>query len=164
MKTVLAPIDFSRVSDRVVERAIALARATDARLVLLHVVAPIPVIGKNLALTVTGAELLDAADKNAARRLAKLQRSLREDGVTAHVVHVIGDPRECIIEQAERLTASYIVIGSHGHSAFYDLIVGSTTSGVLKRAACPVVIVPSGVNGSREVKVATTEPAETVAV
>jgi nucleotide-binding universal stress UspA family protein len=33
-------------------------------------------------------------------------------------------------------------MGSHGHTAFYDLLVGSTTHGVLMRANCPVVIVP----------------------
>jgi universal stress protein A len=153
MKTVLAPIDFSPVSERVVERAIALARATGARLVLLHIVAPLPIIGKNLALTAVGAELAAAAEKGAANKLAKLQRSLRDEGVTAHAVHVRGDPRECIVEQAERLTADYIVIGSHGHTAFYDLLIGSTANGVLKRASCPVVIEPHGV---REVSCAAT--------
>jgi nucleotide-binding universal stress UspA family protein len=150
MKTVLAPIDFSNVSEHVIARAIELARATGARLVLLHVVAPFPIFGKNLELTVTGAELAAAAEKTAANKLVKLQRSLRDDGVTAHIVHVRGDPRECIIEQTERLTADYIVIGSHGHTAFYDLLVGSTTSGVLKRASCPVVIVPHGAIESTE--------------
>jgi nucleotide-binding universal stress UspA family protein len=144
MKTVLAPIDFSSVSERVIETATALARATGARLVLLHVVAPWPIIGKNLALTLTGAELAAVAEKGAAKKLSLLQRSLRDDGVTAHAVHVSGDPRVCILEQAERLTADYIVIGSHGHTAFYDLLVGSTANGVLKRTSCSIVIVPHG--------------------
>jgi universal stress protein A len=34
------------------------------------------------------------------------------------------------------------VLGSHGHTAFYDLLVGSTAAGVLKHAPCPVVVVP----------------------
>jgi nucleotide-binding universal stress UspA family protein len=53
-----------------------------------------------------------------------------------------GAPIGLIVEQAKKLEADYIVMGSHGHSAFYDLLVGSTTHGVLKRAKCPVVIVP----------------------
>lgn len=144
MKTVLAPIDFSAVSRRVIDHAIALARETDARLVLLHVVAPIPNVRDNLALAVTGAEYTVAAQKDAAKALSALQRSLRDEGVTAHAIHAMGDPRETIVEQAERLMADYIVMGSHGHTAFYDLIVGSTATGVLKHAACPVVIVPPG--------------------
>jgi len=35
------------------------------------------------------------------------------------------------------------VLGSHGHTAFYDLLVGSTTHGILLRAKCPVLIVPA---------------------
>jgi nucleotide-binding universal stress UspA family protein len=35
------------------------------------------------------------------------------------------------------------VMGSHGHTALYDLLVGSTTHGVLMRAICPVVIIPA---------------------
>ena len=142
MKTVLAPIDYSPVSERVIEGAIELARVMDARLVLLHVAAPLPIIGKNLALTITGAELAAAAEKASAKKLTALQRALRDEGVTAHAVHATGNPCERIIEQAERLGADCIVIGSHGHTAFYDLLVGSTTSGVLKGAPCPVVILP----------------------
>jgi hypothetical protein len=39
----------------------------------------------------------------------------------------------------------HYVIGSHGHTAFHDLLVGGTASGVLKRATCPVVVVPAPV-------------------
>jgi nucleotide-binding universal stress UspA family protein len=62
--------------------------------------------------------------------------------VTAETVHVVGSPVPEIIEQAKTCAADYIVIGSHGHTAFYDLLVGSTANGVLKRAKCPVLIVP----------------------
>jgi nucleotide-binding universal stress UspA family protein len=34
-------------------------------------------------------------------------------------------------------------MGSHGHTALYDLIAGSTTTRVLKGAPCPVVVVPA---------------------
>jgi nucleotide-binding universal stress UspA family protein len=47
-------------------------------------------------------------------------------------------------------------MGSHGHGAFYDLLVGSTTQGVLKRATCPVVIVPT----SKKKKAAKKKPAK----
>ena len=143
MNTILAPIDFSSITDRVVARAIALARATDARLVLLNVVSPIPIFGSSLArTTITGAELMAAAERRAANKLSRLQRTLHEDGVTAQATQISGTPVECILEQAQKLAANYIVLGSHGHTAIYDLFVGSTAGGVLKRATCPIVIVP----------------------
>ena len=53
----------------------------------------------------------------------------------------IGAPIQHIVRQAA--SADYVVMGSHGHTALYDLLVGSTTHGVLMRAKCPVVIVPA---------------------
>ncbi len=140
MKTVLAPIDFSLVSRRVVDEAISVARAIGGRLVLLNVITPLPVLSESAEGEPEG--FTTRAEKNAASRLAELQKQLRDEGVTAHAVHRIGPAGERILEQAERLEANYIVMGSHGHGAFYDLIVGSTTMRVLKQAVCPVVIVP----------------------
>jgi len=47
-----------------------------------------------------------------------------------------------ILAQAGALRADYIVMGSHGHAALYELLAGSTAHGVLLKAACPVVVVP----------------------
>jgi nucleotide-binding universal stress UspA family protein len=56
-------------------------------------------------------------------------------------VQCVGAPIQHIVRQAA--TADYVAMGSHGHTALYDLLVGSTTHGVLMRAKCPVVIVPA---------------------
>jgi nucleotide-binding universal stress UspA family protein len=47
-----------------------------------------------------------------------------------------------ILEQAESLRADLIVIGSHGRSGFERLLLGSITEKVLRKARCPVVVVP----------------------
>ena len=57
-------------------------------------------------------------------------------------IQLIGDPVGVILEQAAQLPADYIVMGSHGHSVLYDCVVGSTAAGVVKRAECPVMLVP----------------------
>ena len=149
MKTVLAPIDFSPISSRVIDQAIAVARAIGGRLVLLTVVPPPPVLASEYTDTSAAAEVARQADKETAARLAALQKKLRDSGVTAHAVHQIGAPGPRIAEQAERLEADYIVMGSHGHGAFYDLIVGSTTTRVLKEAKCPVIVVPAAAGAGR---------------
>ena len=143
MKTVLAPIDFSHTCERVISSAITLARAMNARLVLLTVVPRIDVEGCTLSLTLAAADLAVEAEKDIARRLTRLQRSLRDDGVTAHVAHVSGDPRSCILEQAKQLSANYVVMAAHKDRAFDRAIIGGTASGVLRRATCSVVIIPN---------------------
>jgi nucleotide-binding universal stress UspA family protein len=154
MKTILAPIDFSATTPFVVEEAIQLARATAARLVLLHVVPPLALGSGEAELAESGAGLESRAESDASRRLAELQQSLRVNGVVAHAVLRRGPAGPSIVRQADRLLADYIVIGSHGHTAFYDLIVGSTTTRVLKEATCRVVIVPPGVKASRKQRTA----------
>jgi nucleotide-binding universal stress UspA family protein len=143
MKTILAPIDFSPVSDAVVAEAARLARGLNGRVVLLTVTQPPVMVSEYAPLLENIAELTAAGEKNAARQLAKLEDRLRTDFVSAESLQFTGTPITHIVEQAESLRADYIVMGSHGHTALYDLLVGSTTHGVLMRAKCPVVIVPA---------------------
>jgi nucleotide-binding universal stress UspA family protein len=144
MKTILVPIDFSKVTDSVVAEAAGLARCLDARLILLHVTEPKVAVVDFAVVALSVAQVNEAAVKSAAARLEPLQRQIADRGVPAEIRSVSGLPAEEIPAQASALGADYVVIGSHGHRAIYDVLVGSTTSGVLKRAACPVVVVPAG--------------------
>ena len=87
-------------------------------------------------------EVMAAGERNAARRLAELEGRARTAQVPVESVQLNGPPIRTILDQATQLGADYIVMGSHGHTALYDLLVGSTTHGVLLRATCPVVITP----------------------
>lgn len=40
------------------------------------------------------------------------------------------------------LDAELLVLGSHGHGAFHDALVGSTSLHVIRHAPCPVVLLP----------------------
>ena len=151
MKTILVPVDFSKVSDAVVNEAAALARALDARVLLLTVVQSPAVLGE-YASAVDIAEITAAGEKNAARQLDKLADKLKKQLINTERVQLTGPPVMHIIEQAEKNEADYIVMGSHGHTALYDLLVGSTTHGVLMRSKCPVMVVPAVKNESKQRK------------
>lgn len=142
MKTILAPVDFSSATDAVVAEAARLAVAIEGRVVLLSVIQP-PVITTEYApLMENIAEITAAGEKSAAKHLARLQDVLQQQSVPTETVQLNGAPVQHIIEQAKKFVADYIVMGSHGHTALYDLLVGSTTHGVLLRTSCPVVIIP----------------------
>ncbi len=142
MKTILAPVDFSGATDAVIAEATALARALDGQVVLLTVIQPPAITNEYSALMDNLAEIVAAGEKNAAKRLAQLEAKLQGEKIPVETVQLNGPPIRVIVEQAKKLDADYIVMGSHGHTALYDLLVGSTTHGVLMRAACPVVITP----------------------
>lgn len=143
MKTILVPVDFSGISASVVEQAILLAKALAAKVVLLNVLQPPVIMSEYGPFLENIGEIMAVGEKAAAKRLAQLQGQFTTEGVAAEFLQFTGAPVPNILKQAEQLGADYIVMGSHGHTAFYDLLVGSTTHGVLLRSPCPVVIVPA---------------------
>jgi nucleotide-binding universal stress UspA family protein len=50
------------------------------------------------------------------------------------------------------LDAELLVLGSHGHGAIHDTLVGSTSRHVIRHATCPVVILPDPHHVKRELK------------
>ena len=142
MNTLLVPIDFSDASQYVIAEAVVLARAAKSRLLLLHVVQP-PVVVSDYGLLIENiAQLTVEAEKDASARLTQLKAKLVARGIPTEVMLRTGSPVFHILEQAKKKTVSHIVIGSHGHTAFFDLLIGSTASAVLKRADRPVLVVP----------------------
>lgn len=140
MKTILAAVDFSPAGAAVVPHAKALARAFNARVVLLTVVQP-PIITSDYSVLMENVvEITAIGEKAASVRLAKLRTVLAKDIKVVVTEQATGSPAQAIVDAAKKMKADYIVMGSHGHTALYDLVVGSTTHGVLKRAPCPVVI------------------------
>jgi universal stress protein A len=139
--TILAATDFSPVTKAVVAQAIALTRGRRARIVLLHVVNPPGLAGTPEGIFTEMVPLLAAMHESGSRKLKKWKEYLVYRGLRIQTVMREGFPAHEIAKEAQRVSAKYVIVGSHGHSGIYDLLVGSTASGVLKRAKCPVVIV-----------------------
>ncbi|HUK82380.1 MAG TPA: universal stress protein [Verrucomicrobiae bacterium] len=56
---------------------------------------------------------------------------------------VCGHPETEILTQCEKAGADLIVMGAYGHTRIRELIIGSTTSHVLRKATVPVLLVRS---------------------
>lgn len=142
MKTFLVPVDFSAVTQEVIDTAVSFARAFEGHVALIHVVQP-PVVTSEFALPVDVLqEALSAGEKAAKEKMNGFAEMLREAGLTCNMRVVHGPPVAMIREEADRVKADYIIMGSHGHGKLYDFLVGSTASGVIKKAKCGVIIVP----------------------
>lgn len=140
--TVLVPVDLSAASDGVVDQAAALARAMGAGAVLLHVEPPDPAfLGYAAGPQNVRDEVAHKVRQDDAR-LHSLRDRMHAAGVEVDCLLTQGPTVDKILSESDRLDATYIVVGSHGHGAFYDLVVGSVCDGVVRRATRPVVIVP----------------------
>lgn len=145
MKTILVPLDLSAATVRVCDAACDLAKLTGSRLILLHIVQPPPVVMSEVYAFDDGqlTDLMTGAKKIAAHKLQALERRCEKRGVLVTAVQRTGAPVAAILAKAVSTRAGCIVMGTHGHGAIYDLLVGSTTHGVMKKAPCPVLVVPS---------------------
>lgn len=145
MKRILVGVDYSDVSDRAVASAMQWAADLKAAVHLLHVIPPAPPLivyaSPGGGIPVPTATLPDTRKETA--RLKAVSRRLRRKGVEVGEEVVEGHVIDEILAAAERVDAEAIVVGSHGHSALYELLVGSVTEGILRRTRRPVWVVPS---------------------
>ena len=140
---ILALIDFSDVTKSVVEASTNLARAMDLEIIFLHVGEPDPdFVGYEAGPeTVRDSVAHELADEH--RSVEHIAAQVSASGVACRPMMVQGPTIDVAIEQAEKHSAAWIVLGSHGHGALFNLLVGSVSEGVMRRANCPVVVVPS---------------------
>lgn len=141
--TILVPVDFSDVTPRVVETAKRYARAFRSRIVLLHICEPEPdFVGYEPGPMVVREHTASAMRANQ-QTLDALKARFVEPDLEMLALQIQGPAVEKILHEAKEQDAGLIVMGSHGHGAIYNLLVGSVTEGVLKAVPCPVLIVPS---------------------
>ena len=147
IERILCPVDFSPDSRRALDYALALAERFGAKVTVLHVVANTPLVDVIPSIGGGGIQpmILSDADRHAV--LDHLQSFLPPGASTTSTsLEVIdaADVRAEILAQAQALDANLIVLGSHGRSGFEHLLLGSTTERVLRKAHCPVLVVPHG--------------------
>jgi nucleotide-binding universal stress UspA family protein len=160
MKRILVPIDFSGAVPGVIALARQLAKALHAEIHLVHVkeltaAAVQGTLGYGLAgmpelapMSGVPATVFDPMpqpmpeDEGQKSKLAQWQKEIAQDGIKVSLHEPTGAVAEEILNQADILNADLIVMGTHGHGAMYNLLVGCATKGVLKHSTRPVLLVP----------------------
>lgn len=142
MKEIVAAIDFSPVTAKVVHTAGTLARALAARVHLVHVVGPEPdFIGYEVGPQSVRDRLAEKYHGEH-RQIQELAGSLRAGGADVTALLIQGRTVEKVVELARRVGAQLIVVGSHGHRTLRRVLLGSTSEGILREGRVPVLIVP----------------------
>jgi len=142
MATILVPVDFSDATPYVVGEAERLATAFSGEICLLNVVEPAAqMVGGDPGFDMVQMPL-KVDTKAQERQLAELEDAISEKGIAVRSAVKTGFAVDEILGQIGEQSASYVVLGSHGHGALYHLFAGGVVTGVLKARACPVVVVP----------------------
>ena len=142
MKKILAAIDFSPLSDGIINQAATLAKALSAHVVLVHVAAPDPdFVGYEV-----GPQYIRDARADVLREehrdLQTLADSLRGQGVEAEAIFAQGPTVETLLEASDRFGVELVIMGSHGRGAALRALLGSVSTEVIRRSSVPVLVMP----------------------
>jgi nucleotide-binding universal stress UspA family protein len=143
LRTIVLPTDFSGCANYALPYAAAIARATNATIICVHVVEPIvPAVGyTGLAEPLPIADISEQLEDSAERELPKLGECDECAGLNVEEVMVHGDAAAEIVRVAEERGADLIVISSHGRTGLGRILFGSTAEAVVRHASCPVLVV-----------------------
>jgi nucleotide-binding universal stress UspA family protein len=152
-QSILVPLDFSPIGERLLAVAASLASALGTKLHLLHAYDVEELYGVPPLSEDTRAEL--SQYRRYARRsaLEKLEQSLEALGIdrgtaTLHVVQ--GVPGQVIDSTAQEVDAGLIVMGSIGRSGLSGLLIGNTAERVLHTSERSLLVVkPASVSAER---------------
>ena len=113
----------------------ALAQAKDpVRLALIT--------SKSGGFATMGADVANAYYAEEAEKVtAPVVKFLKRHGIEAKVVHKTGGPGELIAKQANAGGYDLVMMGSHGHSALGNLVMGSVATKVMAHCGTPVLLV-----------------------
>lgn len=139
---ILVAVDLSPASEKVVEAAGRVAKLTNATVYILHTAEPEPdFVGYD-----AGPEVVRTQVANELRRehrdVQALAEKLRDEGLDATALLIRGPTVETTLKEAENLKAELIVVGTHGHGAVYDVLIGSYSAGIIRKSTLPVLVVP----------------------
>jgi nucleotide-binding universal stress UspA family protein len=140
IKRILAPIDFSEVSNRSLDYAVDLAAQIKASVSVVHVY-EIPVYAFLDGAMITPPDVAaDLADR-AQRSLDAAISARRNRGVDISATLANGSPRDEILRLAKEGDADLIVMGTHGRRGLPRALMGSVAERVIRTSEIPVLTI-----------------------
>ncbi len=139
----LVAVDLSESTQIVVKKAEEIALKLSAKVWILHNAEPEPDVLKFTTDPQTARESLAKKFHYEHRQIQKIAKRFRKTGLKTTALLVHGPTVETILKEASKLGVDMIVVGSHGRSAMYQLLVGSVSEGILHKSKCPVLVVPT---------------------
>lgn len=140
---ILVALDFSAFTEPTLAAVERIAAAVpETKIWLLHVAEPDPSFVGYEAGPAVVRDQVAAEYREERQRLHGYADGLRRSGRDVSTLIVQGAIAETIVAEADALDVQLIVMGSHGYGTIAELIVGGVSKVVLRKAACPVLIIP----------------------
>ena len=145
-KKILVPTDFSACSKNALINAVALAKETKSELLVLHAYYE-SIVSSEVGIGTVIPNMTDEFEKNARKEYKKLKQEIPAlKDIKYHFMTKHGITCESIISTCAANDMDLIIMGTQGASGFEEVVLGSNTYDVIKKAHCPVLAIPQGSN------------------
>lgn len=141
---ILAPIDFTPVTDSIVQRAQELADCYQARLSLLNVLEDIPLGDIAFGGTSKLAMPEDMKQQHSQRATERMRKLANNQGLSTdaalETTYTQNSASEAIIQFVKDHNVDLVIVGNHGKRGMLG-ILGSTAESTLKGVPCDIMAV-----------------------
>ena len=141
---ILALVDFSTITEKVVATAGELAGHYQAKCWILHVAAPDPdFVGYDPGpqyIRDTRADTL----KKEHQQLQEYKTQLQAQGIECEALLVQGPTTETILGEINKLAADLVILGRHNHSRIHKIFVGSVCQDLVEKSPVTLMLVNEG--------------------
>ncbi len=155
MKKVLVAIDFMDATDVLIDETLKLVGNEKAEIVLLHVCKPLDKMMVNAYIQRQDGKCCgnivryDAVRDDVAhelryerRMICDLVKRIESENVTARAVLIHGKLFKAILHEVDHLGINMLVVGSHYHTTFHQLLFGSLRARLQKKLDIPIHVIP----------------------
>jgi nucleotide-binding universal stress UspA family protein len=137
---VLYPTDFSDVAHKALPYIEQLRQAGTEQVVILHVID-----ARSLELVSFSPQEYRNTENNllelALDNISFLKQQLEKSGFAVKVLVKNGDPSTQILKTAREERVSAVIIGSHGKSNLEEVLIGSVSERVVRKAHVPILVI-----------------------
>ncbi len=147
MKKILVPTDFTPTSENAIEAARMLAKKSGAEILFLNVIE----LNSGEAINTSGGPsnyasftdgiLLHESIKRSKEEMARLVDVSKNQGIKSGFEIKLGNPFGHIFSSIESHNIDFVIMGTKGASGLSEILIGSNTEKVVRKAKCPVLAI-----------------------
>lgn len=143
IQNILVPTDFSDAFSHALNYAVLIAKSMESSLHIIHVIEPL-VFSSDMIMTKFGFDQLpNELEILAKKNMEKIVKMLTDNDIifTTKIMH--GKADEEILKYTKSSHIDMICMSTHGHGNIENMLFGSTSEKVLRKANCPVLAIRS---------------------
>ncbi|MDX2173311.1 MAG: Nramp family divalent metal transporter [Bacteroidota bacterium] len=126
-------VDFSDSDNKAINKAVQFGNSHTI-LYLIHIL-------ESTNAVVYGEDASDLEREEDVQKLKQYQQQLLEQNINAEIKLGFGNPKQAIPELVTKNNCDMLVMGTHGHKTFKDILLGTTVESVRHNISVPLVLV-----------------------